>query len=173
MAESSIIVVFDESISPRVCGAIEGFCSGDPPFTFKMMPRGTKDNEWLSGFFPSDPPHVVIAKDSVLKPRAQTLLWLKGGLTVVVVDGRFGNIPLEHLGAILLRWWPAISATIRGNPRHGAFVVPTRFVKRDRLPKWVRKPRKRRAQPIEKVKLAKTKIRPGQLDRRQGRLDGV
>jgi hypothetical protein len=170
MAQPPIVVIFDESISPRIASAIAGFCAGhDTRFRFDVMLPGTKDRDWLSGYFPADPPHVVIAKDSVLRPKAQTLLWLKGGLTVVVVDGRIGNITLEHLAGTLLRWWPAISATIHSNPRQGAFVVPSRYAERDRLPKWIRNPRKHRKPRLAQGRPPKKKMKVGRLDRRQAK----
>jgi hypothetical protein len=73
MAEQALAIVFDESISPRICWALAGFCRDDPSISFQAMPRGTKDVDWLDGMFPAEPPHIVIAKDSVLRPRAQTL----------------------------------------------------------------------------------------------------
>ena len=63
---------------------------------------------------------------------------------MIIVDHRLGTIPLEHLASILIRWWPAIRATAMANPRQAAFVVPSRFTKRGRLPKWVCKPRRKR-----------------------------
>ena len=92
MAQPTLVVVFNENISPRICRAIEGFCQGDPSIAFRVMEQGRKDADWLADEFPTDPPHVVIAKDSVLRPRAQTLVWLRGGLTIVIVYGRLGNI---------------------------------------------------------------------------------
>ena len=155
MARAELVVVFDECISPRIAAAVEGFCRGQAGLTFGRVADGTKDLDWLQGRFPADPPHVMITKDSVLRPRAQTLVWLRGGLTVVIVDQRLGNITLEHLAATLLRWWPAIAATIAATPRQGAFVVPSKFSKRERLPKWTRTPRK--ARKARKPPQSKTK----------------
>jgi hypothetical protein len=167
MAEQNLVIVFDQSISPRICRALEGFCLDDRSISFQVMTSGTKDSDWLDGEFPSEPPHVVIAKDSVLRPHGQTLAWLRGGLTVVIVDGRLGNVTLEHLAAILIRWWPAIRATIKASPRQSAFIVPVRFAKRDRLPKWVRKPRKKRKATQPPASKKRKASDPQRLDNRQ------
>jgi hypothetical protein len=171
MAQQRLVVVFDASISPRICWAIQGFCSNDPTLQFKCIDSRLKDDEWLDGEFPAEPPHAVIAKDSVLRPRGQALVWLKGGLTVVIVDGRLGNIGLEQLAGLLLRWWPVIEATIRGTPRHGAFMVPVRFTKRTRLPKWTLKPRQKKKAVRKRLSVRQKQEHARRRDNRQGRLD--
>ncbi len=171
MVKQSLVLVFDESISPRICWAIEGFCREDTSLTFRTMDRGLKDADWLAGEFPPDPTHVVITKDSVLRPRGQTLVWLRGGLTVVIIDGRLGNMLVPHLAAILIRWWHTIEQTVRGTPRQGAFVVPLRFVQRDRLPKWSLKKRRRKVKRTKRIRKRQKVGRVHRSDLRQGNLE--
>ena len=167
MAEQTLVIVFDESISHRICSAFAGFCDGDRLLSFRSMVRGTKDERWLDGAFPEEPPHIVVTKDSVLRPKGQTLAWLRGGLTVVIVDNRLGNVLLQDLAAHLFRWWPAILATVRGTPRQGAFVVPKRFTKRSQLPKWSPRSRKRRVTKRPQVVGRKKTDIARRRDRRQ------
>jgi hypothetical protein len=164
MALQKLIVVVDESISHRICFALAGLYDGNPFVEFRPMPKGAKDEDWLDGEFPDEPPHVILLKDSVLKPKGQTRAWLSGGLTVVMVDDRLGNILTEHLAAHLFKWWPTTFATVQGSPRRSAFVIPVRFTNRPRLPKWSRKPRRKpslkRTKPIvesEKKKKARSR----------------
>jgi hypothetical protein len=144
MGEQTLVIVFDESISHRICSAFAGFCDGNRILSFRSMARGPKDERWLDGAFPEEPPHVVITKDSVLRPKGQTLAWLRGSLRVAIVDNRLGNMLQQDLAAHLFRWWPVISATVRDTPRQGAFMVPKGFTKRTRLPSWFLKKRPRR-----------------------------
>jgi hypothetical protein len=171
MAEQELVIVFDESVSYRIGNAFAAFCIDYPGLTIKSMKSGTKDRDWLDGEFPIDPPHVVIARDSVLRPSGQLRAWVRGGLTVVIIDDRLGNIAIDHLAAHLFRWWPTILATARGSPRQAAFAVPVKFVNRARLPKWNFKGRRRRVagkrRGTKKQKAALARRR----DDRQGDLD--
>jgi hypothetical protein len=168
MAQQELVIVFDESISYRIGNAFAASCVDYPGLTIKPMKPGTKDRDWLDGEFPIDPPHVVIARDSVLRLSGQLRAWVRGDLTVVIIDDRLGNIAMEHLAAHLFRWWPTILATVRGSPRQAAFAVPVKFVNKARLPKWNLKGRrrqvagKRRGTKRQKAALARRK------DGRQG-----
>jgi hypothetical protein len=171
MAEQELTIVFDESISYRIGNAFAAFCVDYPGLTIKPMTPGTKDRDWLEGEFPISPPHVVIARDSVLRPSGQLRAWVRGGLTVVIIDDRLGNITNEHLAAHLFRWWPTILATVWGSPRQAAFAVPVKFVNKGRLPKWSLKGRRRRRagkrRPTKMQKAALARRRDG----RQGNFD--
>lgn len=171
MALPELVIVFDESISYRIGNAFAAFCADYPGLTIKPMKVGTKDRDWLAGEFPINPPHVVIARDNVLRPSGQLRAWVRGSLSIVIIDDRLGNIAIEHLAAHLFRWWPTILATVRGSPRQAAFVIPVKFVNKTRLPRWNLKNRrrrnagKRRETKNQKAALARRK------DGRQGSLD--
>jgi hypothetical protein len=78
MAGQELVIVFDESISYRIGNAFAAFCVDYPGLTIKYMKPGTKDRDWLDGEFPIDPPHIVIARDSVLRPTGQLRAWVRG-----------------------------------------------------------------------------------------------
>ncbi len=172
MAEQKLVIVFDENISYRIGNAFAAFCVDRPWLTIKLMEKGTKDRDWLDGAFPIDPPHVVIARDNVLRPSGQLRAWVRGGLTVIILDDRLGNVAIEHLAAHLFRWWPAILATARGSSSQAAFTVPVRFTNKLRLPKWQLKTRRRRTAGRKKPATRKQQAAQARRkDGRQGNLD--
>lgn len=93
MAQQELVIVFDESISYRIGNAFAAFCAGYPGLTIRPMKKGAKDRDWLDGEFPIDPPHVVIARDSVLRPSGQLRAWVRGGLTIVIIAPQTATTP--------------------------------------------------------------------------------
>jgi hypothetical protein len=66
---------------------------------------------------------LVTRDSSMLAASVRRELWRLGGVSVVVCDGKWGNLVLFEQARRLPWWWPTIFATVLAGPQGGAWRI--------------------------------------------------
>ena len=71
----------------------------------------------------------LVTRDSrMLSAAARRAAWRHSGVSVVMAEGRFGNLPLFEQARRLLWWWPAIVQQGHAGPQGGAWRISAEMV---------------------------------------------
>lgn len=60
----------------------------------------------------------------ILQVSVQLEAWKRSGLTLLILDGRWGTLPNRELSRALLYWWPMMVAQAEASARGSAWTVP-------------------------------------------------
>lgn len=84
---------------------------------------GVSDEVWLAAL-PRDGVHVVVTKDSrILNATVRRDVWRTAGLSLFVLDAKWGNLTLFEQARRLIWWWPVIAAQAALGPQGAAWRV--------------------------------------------------
>jgi len=83
------------------------------------------ETEWLSkAALPEKGISAVVTMDSrILSASIRREVWRVAGLTLFVMDGKWGNLSLFEQGRRLIWWWPSIAAVAMTGPQGAAWSV--------------------------------------------------
>lgn len=88
---------------------------------------GTRDETWLP-LLRGRGVHVMVTRDSsVLSASVRRGIWRASGLTLFVLDGKWGNLGLFEQARRLIWWWPVIVQQAEAGPQGGAWRLPPEF----------------------------------------------
>ena len=84
---------------------------------------GAYDETWLAAL-PQKGVNAVVTMDSrILNASIRREVWRSAGLTLFVMDRRWGNLPLFEQGRRLIWWWPSIADAAATGPQGAAWSV--------------------------------------------------
>jgi hypothetical protein len=105
----------------------------------KMPPAGRITTLTELGFAPEAPdeewmpelgargPHVVVTRDGqILRASVRLDAWRDSGLTLMLLDGRWGQLPIPELARALVYWWPLMVEQAEAAKPGTAWTVPHR-----------------------------------------------
>lgn len=82
------------------------------------------DEEWMPQLGARGP-HAVITRDGeILRASVRLDAWKASGLTLLLLDGRWGQLPLHELTRALIFWWPLMVAQATAAKPGTAWTVP-------------------------------------------------
>lgn len=116
----------DESLGVPLAGVLRQLRAPGAPGIHHMRElgySGTSDEVWLAAL-PKADVHAVVTKDSrILNATVRRDVWRDAGLSLFVLDGKWGNLRLFEQARRLIWWWPAIVARAEAGPRGAAWRV--------------------------------------------------
>ena len=82
------------------------------------------DEVWMPQLGKSGP-HAVITRDgAILQAAIRVEAWRQSGLTLMLLDGQWGQLPLRDLSRSLAYWWPHMVAQAEAARPGTAWTVP-------------------------------------------------
>ena len=82
------------------------------------------DEEWMLQLGARGP-HAVITRDGeILRASVRLDAWRASGLTLLLLDGRWGQLPLHELTRALIYWWPLMVGQATAAKPGTAWTVP-------------------------------------------------
>lgn len=125
--ESGLTYVLDENPGPRVLELLK---------LAKMPPLGritslaelgfAPDEEWMPALGARGR-HVAITQDGeILRASVRLDAWRASGLTLLILDGRWGLLPIAEKMRALVYWWPYMVEQAEAAAAGSAWTVPHR-----------------------------------------------
>lgn len=82
------------------------------------------DEEWMPQLGAKGP-HAVITRDGeILRASVRLDAWKASGLTLLLLDGRWGQLPIHDLTRALVYWWPLMVQQATAAKPGTAWTVP-------------------------------------------------
>lgn len=125
---SGLTFVLDENLGPRTLELLR---------LAKMAPVGRVTSLVELGFAPESPDeewmpalgargrHVAVTRDGeILRASVRLEAWRGSGLTLLILDGRWGHLPIAEMTRALVYWWPHMVAHAEASMPGTAWTVP-------------------------------------------------
>ena len=85
--------------------------------------HGSKDADWMAALGAKGN-HVVVTRDSaILNVAAQSAAWRNSGLRLMILDRKWGSLPMAELVRAIVFWWPTIVAYSYSSSPGSAWLV--------------------------------------------------
>jgi len=120
----------DESMGRRLAATLRDLRAPGAPAIHDIRDLelgGTKDETWLP-MLHGKGVHAMVTRDSsVLAASVRRGVWQASGITLFVLDGKWGNLRLFEQARRLIWWWPIIVQQAEEGPQGGAWRLPPDF----------------------------------------------
>ncbi len=124
--EGSLTFCLDESMGRPLADILCRLRAPCAPNIFDMRAlgfAGASDEVWLAAL-PRQGVNVVVTLDSrILKVSVRRDVWRNAGLTLFVMDRKWGDLSLFEQGRRLIWWWPSIADAATAGPQGAAWSV--------------------------------------------------
>ena len=122
--EGSLTFCLDESMGRPLADILCKLRAPCSPNIFDMRAlgfAGVSDEVWLAAL-PKQGVNAVVTMDSrILNASIRREVWRMAGLTLFVLDRKWGNLSLFEQGRCLIWWWPFIADTAATGPQGAAW----------------------------------------------------
>lgn len=82
------------------------------------------DEDWMPHLGQRGP-HVAVTRDGdILRAAIRVEAWRRSGLTLLLLDGQWGQLPLRDLSRTLVYWWPHMVAQAEAAKPGTAWTAP-------------------------------------------------
>lgn len=87
-------------------------------------PANADDEDWMPQLGKRGH-HVVVTRDgAILQAAIRVNAWERSGLTLLLLDGQWGQLPFRELSRALLYWWPIMVEQSEAAKPGTAWTVP-------------------------------------------------
>jgi hypothetical protein len=123
-------ICFDESMGRRIAAIlVEVRAPGHPGIhDMRSFDLAGQSDELLMGELARRRMHVLVTKDSrILAASIRRDAWRASGLTLFVLDGKWGNLSIFEQVRGVFFWWPRLIRQAREGPQGSAWNVPVKL----------------------------------------------
>jgi hypothetical protein len=125
---SSLTFVFDQNISPRILELLRlarvAPLNRITSLTELGFAPDAADEDWMPAL-DAKSRHVVVTRDGeILRASVRLDAWRASNLTLMLLDGKWGQLPITEMTRALVFWWPYMVEQAEAAASGTAWTVP-------------------------------------------------
>lgn len=125
--QSSVGVCLDEAMGRKLASVLRDLRAPVAPAIHDVRElglSGVSDEVLMSELRQRGIGAMVTRDSSILRATVRRSVWQMTGLSLFVLDGKWGNLRLFEQGRALIWWWPHLIAQLQSEPAGAAWQVP-------------------------------------------------